>query len=135
MNFKSIGCTSGYIFFPPLIIIRSSILPRDIPIISGTIALSYPRCINAAAARAFPSLFCFRLSIWAVPSCTCARPCGAFSDVYFICSYHIYLQSDVYSSLFSVPNSFSCSLIKAIASSMLLTRMPPCLIKPVTYRF
>jgi len=131
MYFKSIWSASY--FFPPF----WSICPiwSNRPIISRAITLPYPWSINTLTTWAFPSFF--RLIWWnsQIVSACWSSSCW-ISNLNFICSVHIYLQS-VESKFISVclGNSFSCFLIKAMASSILLTRIPPCLINPVTYRF
>ena len=85
-----------YIFSPPLLLI-CPIWCCNSPIVSWAITLSCPRCINMTAARTFPTLFCFRLSIWTAPSrsciCTCTSSCSCslIANLNFICSIHIHI--------------------------------------------
>jgi len=111
---------TSYISFPPIFMwVFTWICPsniRTIPIIRA-VTLSYPRCINAAAARAFPSLFsAIRRNVVSIV-CRCSASscsCGWTCSLDFISSIHIYLQSDVGSSSLLEPYcSFSSGRISS----------------------
>jgi len=101
MNFKCFwvylrlcrcSITCNFIIIPPRLCMII-FAPSNIPfIISRTITLPYPWCINAAATRAFPTLLCFiiviSLPLRSCSRCTCT---GCISNLNFIIQYHILL--------------------------------------------
>jgi len=88
MDFKRIIIATCN-FCPPFFItgIYCKFIPRSISR-WRTITLSYPRGINAAAARTFPSFFrCIRMIVVSI-RCTCTGSCNCISSLNFICCFH-----------------------------------------------